>query len=755
MATTPELHEPQIAAARAQAWHQATDEEQKDPLLTLEAARSFLEQYGLLLFAPRPLGAPAPSLVEATLGAAKPTVTAADAGTARTLVARLVGEGSAVPLNLLGGPGEIPDFLVSASAFPFVFTLRGDKGWKRPPETSGAVKVTPLALRVYELLGERGGMTIANMVPEIGREVTESAITRALAELWSLLRVIPVLQQGEGETLWELITTRFLKAVKAGANAGQPTALSALVSLYLGQAFLATSDEIESFLSPLTARSRVREVLHGLTAGRQLSEAVLDGKTVLYIPEALPDFAQFAPAAEAGTEVDAALDEAVDVGEGAEEAPAQAEDGSRIRRFDAKAAGGPRGNTLRGKPMAREGGARPSARPGARGGPRPSGDRPRSYTDRGDRPAFGGGGERPRGPRPDRPAGDRPSFARPWDEERQSRPPRADGESRPGFDRPSARPEGDRPPRREGTEGRPFRPARPREDSRPPRREGGAGDRPPFRREGGEGRPPFRREGGEGRPPFRREGGAGRRPFTPREGGGTDRPAPRRPFAPKGEGTGFNRGGDRPFRGGDRGEGRGFQGGGDRPRPSRFSSDRDPGDRSSGSSGASGPSFNRPFPRREGGSFERPPRPAGDRPSFNRPSGGFRPRSGEEGRPSGQDRGFSRGPQGRPPFRAGSGEGRPQGDRPARGGEGAGSRPGGPRSGPGGFNRSPGGFSGGAGGFSRGAGGFKRGPGGPPFGGGAGRGGAPRGPGRGPDRGPSRGPSRDRPAPGRRPEDEA
>ena len=264
MATAPELHEPQIAAARAQAWHQAGE-----ALLTLEAARTWLTEYGLILFASHgnSLGAPAPSLVEATLGAAKPTVVLSETNTARTLTARLVGEGSAVPLNLLGGPGDLPDFLVSAQAFPFIFTLRGDKGWKRPPETSGAVKVTPLGLRVYELLTERGALTIADMVSEIGREVTESAIARALTDLWQMLRVLPVLQQGEGDTLWELTTARYLKGIKAGANAGQPTALSALASLYLAQVLVASEEEIAAFLSPLTARSRVRDVLHGLVAG--------------------------------------------------------------------------------------------------------------------------------------------------------------------------------------------------------------------------------------------------------------------------------------------------------------------------------------------------------------------------------------------------------------------------------------------------------------------------------------------------------
>ena len=50
----------------------------------------------------------------------------------------------------------------------------------------------------------------------------------------------------------------------------QATALSALISLYLDTVIAATSDEIETFLSPLAPRSRIREVVSGLTTTRQL-----------------------------------------------------------------------------------------------------------------------------------------------------------------------------------------------------------------------------------------------------------------------------------------------------------------------------------------------------------------------------------------------------------------------------------------------------------------------------------------------------
>ena len=728
LATTPELHEPQIAAARAAAWHQAGD-----AVLTLEAARTWLNEYGLVLFAPRgaSLGAPMPSFVEATLGAAKPTVALAETETARGLVARLVGEGSALPLNLLGGPGDLPDFVVSAQTFPFVFTLRGDKGWKRPPETSGAVKVTPLGLRVYELLAEKGAMTIADMVPEIGREVTESAIARALNELWQLLRVIPVLQQGEGETLWELTTTRFLKAVKAGANAGQPTALSALVSLYLTQVFVASEEETAGFLSPLTARSRVREVLHGLIAGRQLAEGVVNGKAVLYVPDALPDFAAFAePDADEAEEDSAEVSGETTEGEQAADGEAGAEaPKERIRRFAGEGAAA-KDRNFRGKPLNREGAAgrgasdRPRREGSSRGpqesrGPREGGAERRPFAprtdraDRADRPVRrDGDAERPARRAP---AGDRPSFAKPWDEERGSRPPR--------------RNEGERPfrPRTEGAGGS-DRPARTGDDRRPPRRDFGGGERPAFRRRdagdgqergaGPRGDRPFRArpEGGGDRPFRPRSSEGGDRPFRARPAAGGDRPyRPRpegggdRPFRPRPEGGGDRpyrprpEGGDRPFRprsaeGGDRPFRARPAGGGDRPFRPRPEGGGDRPFRPRSAEGG-----DRPYrPRPEGGG-DRPFRPrtegGGDRPFRPRPAGGGgdRPYRSREGGDAGEGR-----PSRRPPFAGRSEGGAPRGARPGGFGDRKGPRPGGPGGfGPkkpgfksAGFKKAPGKFAG-------------------------------------------------------------
>ncbi len=282
----------QLAAARLAHWrHNA------DPILTINMLRDWLNTSGLVFYTPRAaqLPAPAPSFVEATLGTANAAPTLADTEQSRSLLSRLILDGGAIPLNLLGNPTgigtETPDFIVSPLAFPYIFTLRGDKAWKQPPTTSGATKVSPLALNAYTLLAEQPiGLSAYDLATQLGKEVTETAVLRALTELWQHLRVLPVPQPDGAPTLWELTTTRFTKQIKAGANAGQPTALSALISLYLGQAIVASEEEIETFLSPIAARSRIRDVIHALLSARQLETVAVEGRTVLHVTGELPAF---------------------------------------------------------------------------------------------------------------------------------------------------------------------------------------------------------------------------------------------------------------------------------------------------------------------------------------------------------------------------------------------------------------------------------------------------------------------------------
>jgi hypothetical protein len=63
---------------------------------------------------------------------------------------------------------------------------------------------------------------------------------------------------------------RFQKAIAEGASTSQVTAISVLASIYLQAVIAASMEEVELFLAPLTARSKVREVLRGLVATRQV-----------------------------------------------------------------------------------------------------------------------------------------------------------------------------------------------------------------------------------------------------------------------------------------------------------------------------------------------------------------------------------------------------------------------------------------------------------------------------------------------------
>ena len=161
-------------------------------------------------------------------------------------------------------------------------------------------------------------------------------MVRALGELWTHLRVFPSPQQDGRATLWELTSTRFTKQIKAGANAGQPSALSALISLYLGQVAVATEDEVEVFLSPLASRSRVRDVIHALTAARQLDTVAIEGRTMVHLSGDAPSFVPAPVAQEEGEgqdeeSVGAAPAQGDEAAESAE--PADGGSAERIKKF--------------------------------------------------------------------------------------------------------------------------------------------------------------------------------------------------------------------------------------------------------------------------------------------------------------------------------------------------------------------------------------------------------------------------------------
>jgi hypothetical protein len=259
--------------------------------LTLEDARTWIEETGLCLFLPRKQFSAfvAPSFVEAVAGERSAAPPAKVTALAEELLVRLETDGVAVRLNLQGQPGEQPDFVVATWVLPYVYALRGDRDWRRIPQLTGSRAVSQLAIQAYKLL-EAGDATIPQLKHALGREVTESAVLRAITELWQQLRIIPVIAAPGRTPQWQLLRVRFQKAIAEGASTSQVTAISVLASIYLQAVIAASMEEVELFLAPLTARSKVREVLRGLVATRQVHTISMGHAPQFYVAGTLPEF---------------------------------------------------------------------------------------------------------------------------------------------------------------------------------------------------------------------------------------------------------------------------------------------------------------------------------------------------------------------------------------------------------------------------------------------------------------------------------
>src|ERR1700758_4593743 len=162
--------------------------------ISMEDARTWLEETGLCHFLPKRQysASLAPSFVEAVAGQQNSTPDPAQIALAEELLVRLEKEGVAVRLNLLGHPGEQPDYVVAAWVLPYVYALRGDRDWRRSPQLTGSRQVSPLAIQAYKQL-ETADMTIAELKQNLGHGVSETAVLRAITELWQQLRIIPVI----------------------------------------------------------------------------------------------------------------------------------------------------------------------------------------------------------------------------------------------------------------------------------------------------------------------------------------------------------------------------------------------------------------------------------------------------------------------------------------------------------------------------------------------------------------------------------
>jgi hypothetical protein len=111
------------------------------------------------------------------------------------------------------------------------------------------------------------------------------ALDRALAELWSKLRITRVDYDEREGASWDVLQRWAPDAVSEGINTSANSALSALLSKYLDCVVAADMTELESLLGNFVPRSKVRESVNALLAARELSFVSVGHRSLIQITE--------------------------------------------------------------------------------------------------------------------------------------------------------------------------------------------------------------------------------------------------------------------------------------------------------------------------------------------------------------------------------------------------------------------------------------------------------------------------------------
>jgi hypothetical protein len=275
------MTEQELQQQRAIKWRVAGN-----AIRTLEDAKSFLEDVGFCLVYPVRSLPPVPTFMGAYAGSTESLPEAKRAFSdprtqpAIDLMVRLLREHSAFELNL---PGEI-GLLVSASLFPFFYVLLGDRSPKAPPKIKAqGARVSPLAIKVFEVLQERGPLSKGQLRQLVGHEPALVALDRALNELWTILKITRVDYQKDEGALWDVLHRWGRQALNRTMGITFPGGLTALLSKYLESVIAADQEEIERFFSTLVPRQKIREAIHALQAARQLSFLSVGTKTLIHM----------------------------------------------------------------------------------------------------------------------------------------------------------------------------------------------------------------------------------------------------------------------------------------------------------------------------------------------------------------------------------------------------------------------------------------------------------------------------------------
>jgi hypothetical protein len=256
---------------------------------TIESARAFLEDVGFCLMYPQRPALLVPTFIGAFVGSDdrlpewQHAFKDPRAAQATELMVRLLREKTAFEANLFE---ENNGFLVASSVFPYFYALMGERNPKQAPKAGTRSSYSQLACDVFALIQREGALSKQKLLERLGGGLSNAALDKSLAELWSKLRITRVDYSVSEGSVWDLLYRWEPDAVKEGVGLSVPEALSALVSKYLDCVVAIDQAELEAFFGNFLARSKVKDAMNALLAARELSFVHVGGKSMLQITPA-------------------------------------------------------------------------------------------------------------------------------------------------------------------------------------------------------------------------------------------------------------------------------------------------------------------------------------------------------------------------------------------------------------------------------------------------------------------------------------
>jgi hypothetical protein len=259
------------------------------PIRTIEEARTFVEEVGFCFMYPQRPALLVPTFIGAFVGTEdrlpdwQHAFADSRVAEATELMVRLLRERAAFEANLFE---ENNGFLVAASVFPYFYALMGERNPKLAPTAGTRSHYSQLACDAFTLIQQDGPISKQRLRERLGGGLSTAALDKALAELWSKLRITRVDYKASEGSIWDLLYRWAPEAVKEGVGLSVPEALSALVSKYLDCVVAVEQTELEGFFGSFMARSRVKDAVNALLAARELSFVHVGGRAMLQVTPA-------------------------------------------------------------------------------------------------------------------------------------------------------------------------------------------------------------------------------------------------------------------------------------------------------------------------------------------------------------------------------------------------------------------------------------------------------------------------------------